>query len=141
MRTLLALCVLAVAVGGCGGAASQDSAKDFDGQERAVAKAIEGIETAARKDDADKVCKQLLSKSLLAALAKKGTNCKTGVKEGFDDADSVDLKVDDVTITGATATAKVISGGSGSDKKTDVLKLDREGTAWKISSLGPSVSR
>lgn len=138
MRPVVALCVLAVAVGGCGGASAGDSAKDFDGPERAVAKAIEELETAAADDDAAKVCKQLLSDSLLAALQKQGTNCTRAVKEAFDDADSVELEVDDVTIAGGgqTATARVVSGRPGADKKTDVLKLERDGPAWKISALG-----
>lgn len=141
MRSLAALCVLVVALSGCASAGSKDSAKNFNGQERAVAKVIEALQTAAAKDDPGKVCTQLLSTSLLDALKKTGTNCKTGVKEGFDDADSQELEVDDVTINGQTATAKVTSGSTGSDKKTDVLTLDLEGTAWKISSLGPSASR
>jgi len=141
VRPVLALCVLAVAVAGCGGASAGNSAKDFDGQERAVAKTIEDLEKAAADDDAAKVCKELLSDSLLAALEKKGTNCTTGVNEGFDDADSVDLEVDDVTISGQTATAKVGSGRAGTAKKTDVLKLERDGAAWKISSLGASAAR
>jgi len=140
VRSVAALCVLAVAVGGCG-AASRDSTEDFKGQERAVAAAIEEIETAARKDDADKVCKQLLSDSLLTALEKKGTTCTTGVQEGFDDADSLDLEVDDVTISGDTASAEVTSGRSGSDRKQDTLNLVRDGEDWKIASLGPPSDR
>jgi len=138
VRPVVALCVLVVAVGGCGGASAGDSAKDFKGQEQDVAKTIEDLEKAAVDDDAAKVCKQLLSDSLLAALRKKGTNCTTGVKEAFDDADSVELEVDDVTIAGGgqTATARVVSGRPGADKKTDVIKLERDGSAWKISALG-----
>jgi len=140
VRPVVALCVLAVAVAvvGCGGASAGDSAKDFNGPERAVAKTIEDLEKAAVDDDAAKVCKQLLSDSLLAALRKKGTNCTTGVKEAFDDADSVELEVDDVTIAGGgqTAKARVVSGRPGADKKTDVLNLERDGSAWKISALG-----
>ena len=138
MRPVVALCVLVVAVGGCGGASAGDSAKDFKGQEQDVAKTIEDLEKAAVDDDAAKVCKQLLSDSLLAALRKQGTNCTRAVKEAFDDADSVELEVDDVTIAGGgqTATARVVSGRPGADKKTDVIKLERDGPAWKISALG-----
>jgi len=135
VRSLVAVCALAIAVAGCG-ASAKDSTKDFKGDERAVATAIEAIEKAARKDDPGKVCRELLSKSLLAALEKKGTNCMTGVKEGFDDADSLDVAVDDVKISGETATAKVTSGRAGADQKTDTLNLVRDGAVWKISSLG-----
>jgi len=141
VRTVAALCVIAVALGGCGGASSRDSAEEFKGEERSVAKTIEAVETAALEKDAAKVCQQLLSDSLLAALTKQGTKCTTGVNEGFDDADSKDLEVKDVTISGTTATARVVSGRAGSAKKTDVLKLERDGAAWKISSLGRSAAR
>jgi len=138
VRTVFALSavVLAVAAGGCA-AGSDDSAEDFKGSERAVAAVIEGIEAAARKDDSGRVCEQLLSDSLLEALEKQGTNCKTAVKEGFDDADSLDLAVDDVKISGDTATARVTSGRAGSDQKTDAVSFVRDGAAWKVSSLSP----
>ena len=47
MRTFASLCLVAVAVSGCGGA-PRDSAKEFKGEERAVAAAIESLESAAR---------------------------------------------------------------------------------------------
>lgn len=134
MRATTLICLLAVVLAGCG-AVNQDSSKDFKGEERAAAAAVEGLEKAARDEDAAKVCKQLLTRSLLDALAKKGTNCVTGVKEAFKDADSFDIKVDDVKISGATATVKVTSGLPGSTQKTDSLLLERDGRAWKISAL------
>lgn len=134
MRTTVLLSVLALAVAGCGGAAS-DSAKEFTGEEAKVAAVIERIEKAARDDDADAVCETLLTEARLALVKQLGTNCKTGVKDAFEDADSFDLTVDDVTIDGASATAKVTSG-RGSNKKSDTLSLKREGTAWKVDSLG-----
>jgi hypothetical protein len=134
MRPLAALCLMAFVVAGCG-AAPRDSAKDFKGDERNVADVVERLEKAARDDDPALVCKSLLSAKLLAALQAQGTNCNTGVKEAFKDADSFDLTVDDVSIAGATARAKV-KYRSLSDDKTATLTLDRAGEAWKISSLG-----
>jgi hypothetical protein len=134
MRPLAALCLLAFLVTGCG-AAPRDSAKDFKGDERDVADVVERLEKAARDDDPTLVCKSLLSAKLLAALRAQGTNCNTGVKEAFKDADSFDLTVDDVSIGGTAARAKV-KYRSLSDDKTATLTLDRAGTAWKISSLG-----
>jgi hypothetical protein len=138
MRSLAALCLLALALAGCG-AAPRDSSKDFKGGERDVADVVERLEKAARDDDPTFVCKTLLSDKLLAALRRQGTNCNTGVKEAFKDADSTDLTVDDVSITGAVAQAKV-KYRSLSDDKTATLTLAREGAAWKISSLGSASS-
>jgi hypothetical protein len=134
MRSVAALCLLALALAGCG-AAPRDSAKDFKGDERPVADVVERLEKAARDDDPAIVCKTLLSAKLLAALRAQGTNCNTGVKEAFKDADSFDITVDDVSIAGTTARAKV-KYRSLSDDKTATLTLDREAGTWKISSLG-----
>jgi hypothetical protein len=133
VRTVVVLCLLALAATGCGGA-PRDSAKSFKGEQQKVASVVEQLEKAARADKPGTVCTTLLSDSLLATLKKLGTTCTTGVKDAFADADSFDLTVDAVAITGDKATAKVTSG-SGSKEKTDTLELDRTGTAWKIASL------
>jgi hypothetical protein len=134
VRTVAALCLFALAIGGCG-AAAKDSAKSFKGEQAAVAKVVEDLETAARKNKPDTVCTKLLSAKRLATLKEQGTNCKTAVKEAFEDADSFDLTVDKVAITGAAATITVKSG-TGSDKKTDTLAATRSGAVWKLDSLG-----
>lgn len=133
-----ALCLVALALAGCG-VAPRDSAKEFKGDERVVAAVVERLETAARDDDPAVVCTRLLSTSLLAALRKQGTNCRTGVKEAFRDADSLDLTVDDIEIRGTRAIGKVIHR-SRSEERTETLELERKGGAWKISSLGSSSS-
>ena len=133
MRPALLLCVLALTLAACG-AAPRDSAKEFKGAERAVAAAVEDLESAARDNDSDVVCTKLLAEPLLATLKEQGTNCATAVKDAFDDADSMDLTVDDVSISGTKASAKVTSG-TGDDKKTDTLELEKAGAGWRISSL------
>jgi len=125
--------LLPLALAGCG-AAERDSAKEFSGPEAAVAKVVEQLESAARANEPTKVCAALLDDRLLAALREQGTNCKTGTKDAFEDADSFDLTVKDVTITGETASAK-LSAGTGSDEKDYTLEFARDGSAWKISSL------
>lgn len=134
MRPALVLCILALGLAACG-AAPRNSAEDFSGAERPVAVAVEDLESAARDGKPAVVCGRLLAEDLLTTLKKQGTNCTTAVKEAFDDADSLDLTVDDVSISGDTATAKVTSGRN-SSKKTDTLTLEKSGDAWRISSLG-----
>jgi hypothetical protein len=134
MRSALALFAAALALSSCGAATPRDSAKDFSGPERDVATAVEDVEDAARKKDPDLLCTKLLSDSLLATLEAQGTNCKTAARDAFKDADSVDLTVDDVSISGEKATVKVTSG-TGSDKKTDTLELQKAGAGWRISAL------
>jgi len=126
-------CFLAVVIAGCG-AAPSDSAKEFKGEKQKVAAVVEALEKAARDDKPDTVCAKLFTADRLAALKEQGTNCKTGVKNAFKDADSFAMTVEDVTITGDAATAKVTSG-TGSKKKTDTLQLKRDGAAWKLDAL------
>jgi len=134
MRPALLLCVLALSLAACGSAAPRDSAQDFQGDERAVAIAVENLESAANDDDTEAVCTRLLAQRLLATIKEQGKNCATAVKDAFQDADAKDLTVDDVTIRGETATAKVTSG-SGGKKRTDTLQLEKVGAAWRIASL------
>ncbi|CAN5195972.1 hypothetical protein BH20ACT16_BH20ACT16_04480 [soil metagenome] len=134
MRSALTVCLLALLLSACGSSAPRDSAEEFSGEDKAVAAAVEAIEDAARADEPERLCKQLLSEKLLASLEQKGTNCTTAVSEAFDDASSKDLTVDDVSINGTTATAKVTSG-AGSSEKTDTLQLEKAGSSWKISAL------
>ena len=135
MRPVAALCLLALAVAGCG-AAAQDSSEDFDGAERIVAVAVEDLEEAGRDDEGRRICEDLLADSLLARLREAGTTCRTAVDEALEDADSFDIEVDDVTIRGARATVRVTSG-SGDEEETDTLLLEREGrNVWKVASLG-----
>ncbi len=132
MRTIL-LVLAAFVLASCG-AAPRDSAEDFSGAEGEVAAAVEGLEDAARANDPQRVCTKLLSDALLTALKEQGTNCTTAVKEAFRDASSKDLTVEEVTISGAKATAKVTSG-SGSKAKSDTLELEKVGANWRIGSL------
>jgi len=134
MRAVLAVFVLAFVLSACGSTAPRDSAEQFGGAEKAVAAAVEGMETAAREGDPERFCTQLLSANLLDRLKQQGTTCTTAVREAFRDASSKDLTVEDVSISGDTATARITSG-SGSNEKSDTLQLEKVGAGWKIASL------
>jgi hypothetical protein len=134
VKSFALICVAAVAIGGCGSSTPRDSAKEFSGEKAKVAAPVEALETAARDRKPEPVCSQLLSDRLLAQLKEQGTNCRTAVEEAFEDADSLDLTVDEITITGDKAVAKITSG-TGSDKKSDTLELARDGAVWKIDLL------
>ena len=133
MRPALLLCVVALVLAACG-AEPRDSAKDFTGDERAVASAVEDLESAARDNDTKAVCTKLFAQRLLSTLEERGTDCAEAVEDAFRDADAMEITVDEVTISGDTARAQVTSG-TGSSKKTDTLELEKVGAAWRISSL------
>jgi hypothetical protein len=127
------LCFLALSLAACG-AEPRDSAKEFEGDERAVAAAVEDIESAARDNDSEAVCTKLFAQRLLSTIKAQGTNCANAVEDAFQDTDAMEITVDEVTISGDTARVQVTSG-TGASKKTDTLELEKVGTDWRISSL------
>ena len=133
MRAALLLCALALSLGACG-AQQRDSAKEFKGDEQAVAATVENLESAARDNDTDTVCTKLFAERLLSTLEQQGTDCAEAVEDAFRVADAKDLTVEEVTISGDTARANVTSG-VGASKKTDTLELEKVGAVWRISSL------
>ena len=133
MRPALLLCFLALSLAACG-AEPRDSAEEFTGEERAVAATVEDLESAARDNDTEAVCTKLFAQRQLSTLEQQGTDCVAAVEDAFRDADAMEITVDDVTISGDTARAKVTSG-TGASKKTDTLALEKVGAAWRISSL------
>lgn len=133
MRPVLALCLLALTLAACG-AAPRDSAEEFKGEQATVASAVEDLESAARDTDAGEACTKLFAAGLLATLKERGTDCEDAVEDAFKDADALDLTVDKVSINGTKATVTVTSG-TGSNKKTDTLALEKAGAGWRISSL------
>jgi hypothetical protein len=133
VRTIATLGLVTLAIAGCGGA-PRDSATEFKGEERAVADAVESLESAARKSDGATVCGKLLAPGLLTALKHQGTNCSTAIKQQIKLADSFDLTVDDVAVDGTKATVKVTSG-TGSKTSEDTLEFEKVGADWKISEL------
>ena len=133
MRSALALCLLALTLAACG-AAPRDSAEEFKGEQAAVASAVEDLESAARDNDAGQTCTKLFSSGLLATIKAQGRTCETAVEDAFKDADLVDLTVEQVSINGTKASVRVTSG-TGSDKKSETLALQKVGAAWRISAL------
>ncbi|MCW2984620.1 MAG: nuclear transport factor 2 family protein [Conexibacter sp.] len=136
-RILALLAALPLVLSACGQSA-KDSAGDFQGDQKAVAQTVEDLQSAGRKADTGKICGDLLAPALVAKIkqASNGT-CDKVLKDALSDADSFELQVKKVAISGNTATATVESDG-GSKKRTDTLQLVKDGGAWKIATLGAS---
>lgn len=133
MRRLLIVGALLIA--GCGGEAS--SAGNFEGEERAVADAVEEVQTAAQRGDAEKLCRDLLAKSLRDRAGQAGTSCDKEIEKAVDDADSFDLDVRTVTVTGTTARAEV-RGEAGEETRSGTIELVKEDGRWRVSSFSGS---
>jgi hypothetical protein len=135
VRPLAALLALlaALTLAACGSAGT-DSSSDFEGEQREVASAVEDLQSAASDDDASEICRTLLAQSLLDQIEQRGLQCTTAVKTALDAADTTDLEVQSVQVSGTTATARVESG-SGDNATTRDVRLTREGRNWKIAAL------
>jgi dihydroxyacetone kinase len=136
-RLLALLVALPLVLSACG-QTSKDSAGDFKGDQKAVAQAVEDLQSAGKKHDGAKICSTLLAPALVAKIktASDGA-CDKVVKDALDDADSYELQVQKVTVDGANASAVVKSEGGDKDR-VDTLQLVKAGDAWKIATLGTS---
>ena len=128
MRPLLAL--LLVPALACSGAAA--STGDFEGEEREVAQTIEDVQAAGQAGDEEELCNELFAEALVQRLQAGSANCRAELGSALDDADGYDLDVQDVTVQGGRATARVeVEGGA-----ARTLTLVREGGRWRVSELG-----
>jgi hypothetical protein len=131
MRRPLAILPIALAalVAGCG---QTDSSTEFRGADRQVANVIEDLQEAAIEGEERRICRQLLS----AELARGAGDCNRAVQAAIDEADTNEIEVEDVSVTGDRARARVRTGTR--EKQTETYELVRENRTWRISSLGGS---
>jgi hypothetical protein len=137
-RHLANMAVVAFALGlsGCGAAAGSDSSERFRGDERVVAQAVEDFRDAAQGGENGRLCRELLARELAQRFARAGGgDCLAGVRDAVRDADSFRLEVQDVTVQGGQATARVTTE-VGAREQADTIELVREANRWKVSALG-----
>ena len=127
----------ALLLAGCGGEAS--TAGDFEGEEKKVAEAIEEIETAAGRRDAEKLCRDLIARELRDKAAEGGTSCDKEMEKAVKDADSFDLEVEKVSISGTTATVTV-EGDAGKKRRSATVRMIKEDGRWRATSFSPTGS-
>jgi hypothetical protein len=121
---------------GCGSSGSS-SAGSFTGVKHDVAQTIEDLQTAGKNSNESKICNDLLAPALVRRITQAGSTCKKAVGDALDEADSFDLTVKSVTLSGPNrATAVVRSTGAGKQNRTDTLSLIKIGPDWKIAALG-----
>jgi dihydroxyacetone kinase len=126
------LIVGALLLAGCGGEAS--SAGDFEGEQRAVADAVEEIQTAAQRRDGEALCRDLLAKALRDRAAQAGSSCDKEIEKAVEDADSLDLDVEKVSISGTTAQVTV-GGDAGEDRRKATIEMVKEEGRWRAASF------
>ena len=130
-RPLLALvAVLAATAAGCG-AANQPS-QDFSGAEEDVAEVVEELQTAAQKDEATRICTEILSTALSRRL---GEGCTDTVQSAIEDTDVFEVGADTVRISGERARVRLDAGRDG--ERQELLEMVRETRGgWRIDRFG-----
>jgi hypothetical protein len=125
-------CVAAVALAGCG--SNPSSAQNFEGDEKAVAQIVEDLSAAARAGDPEEICSRLLSTALVERMKAGERTCAEEVDDSLGDADDHELEVQDVTVSGTTATARV-EGRAGSGNKVATFRFVKEDGRWKAEAI------
>ena len=134
-RSLLAIgLALVLPVAGCTSGASSSSS-DFTGEEKQVADQVEKIESAGKSGDAKAICDDVLAKSVADAIAAAGSTCDEEMDKAIKDADDYSLDVEDVTVDGDKATAKVKGKQDGKDV-VRTFQFERDGSTWRATNLG-----
>jgi len=139
-RTLPAVLAAALAVAalaaGCAPStsSSSNSTSKFNGEARNAAQTIEDLQAAAKDADYAKICTQLLASSFAGRIGASGRPCPQAVKEAVKDADSIDMTVQQVSVKGDTATARV-KLETGKKDRIATFTLQHDGNRWKIQSL------
>lgn len=135
---LSAFLLAALALGGCGAAADGGVGK-FDGEEQKVATVVADLGKAAQRRDTGEICGKLLSPTLVKRL-DADSSCPQELKATISDVDAYAVTVDDVSITGNRARARV-TGPAGEDSVAGMIQLERAGAGWKISDLAVEPAR
>ena len=139
-RRLAPALLLALALAGCGQAASSDTG-DFSGEEERVAEVVGDLSSAATQGEEATVCDDILSAALQRDIAgvegdePADESCPSEVEKAFDDADEMVIDVDDVTVQGERATAEVSSEQAGG-RVTRTFEFVKEDDEWRIDSFG-----
>jgi hypothetical protein len=137
LSTLIAVAIAAAALlAGCAPStrSSSNSTSKFRGDARLAAQTVEDLQSAANDNDGAKICTQLLSRSFAGRLAQSGRGCPSTADEAVKDADAIDMTVEQVSVAGDKATARVRFETGKTDRRV-TFQLVRENRRWKIASV------
>jgi hypothetical protein len=137
LPTLAAAALLA---SGCAPQPTESNADDFEGKEKDVAEAVFDFRDAVAKRDEGKVCDSYLTTELrdeierVAKEADRGSTCADAVTDTIQDIDATDIEIEDISISGTTATVEVKTDKATGEDPVDTLTLAEE-RGWRISAL------
>jgi len=126
LGTLIAFATLAL-LAGCGGDAAS---------EKEVRGVVTAFGEASAKKDYQRICDDLLARSLVDNVEQYGLPCEIALKEGLGTVQAPRLTIGAVTVQGDRASARVKTTAKSQFSSTDTLKLRRVDDQWRIAALG-----
>jgi hypothetical protein len=128
---LLASLLLATGAVACG---STVSTSTFKGESHAVAQRISDYQADVSAASEKKLCNEDLSSAVRGRLNAAAGGCEEALKRQLGSIDDYEATVEQVTVSGTTATAVVKSTWSGKVRDT-TLELVKEGDSWRITGV------
>ncbi len=133
--SLLVVPLLAVGLAACG---STVSTSTFKGESHAVAQRISDYQSDVGAASEKKLCNEDFSSAVRRRLSAATGGCEEALKRQLGSIDDYEATVEQVTVSGATATAEVKSTWSGKLRDT-TLHLVKEDGSWRIAGVSPSL--
>ena len=133
MRRTLALAAIPPSASARAVTTTDQRREHVPGEQQNVAKVVDNLAAAGTRGDAEKICNEILAKTLVAELKTAGGDCVTEMDRAISDASDYDLQVRSVKVNGTNATAQVRQGDTG---RVATFTFVKEGNAWKASALG-----
>jgi hypothetical protein len=127
LPSVVAIACLTLAAG-CGG----DKEASPEQEVRSV---LTTFATATEKRDYRTICTRVFAPSLLRGLREIGLPCEVAMRNSLGKVREPRLTIGTVTVKGKVATAEVRTSAAGQDPSSDVVRLDRVRSDWKISAL------
>jgi hypothetical protein len=134
MRRASALACLLLCALGATACGTTTSTASFKGAEHEAAQTIADLQTDITSSERKKICERDLAAPSVAKLGGIKA-CETAVKNRLSEIDNTELTVEHVTIEGDKATAQVKSVYGGK-KQIRSVTLAKEGSRWRITSIG-----
>ena len=135
MKRRLVILLPLLLLAGCGASAEPSSVEKFRGEDREVAQKVEDLQRAGERREPETICRDILSRALVQQLEAAGTTCPEEMQKAIEDADDFALDVQDVNVSGSTATVTVRRGDDG---PTETMEFTQEGGQWRATSLSGS---
>jgi hypothetical protein len=126
MRPVRAIALLgaAYALAGCGASAGDE-----------VQAKLQQFAHAVAGRDATTLCRQVLAPGLVAHLTAAGLSCDQAMETFFESVTDPTMSVSKVHVTGASASAVVLTGARGQPAALEPVQLSDTTHGWRLTSL------